>query len=266
MTESLNRAFMYGESVFTTMRMTDGVLKDWELHFERLRKGAEFVFGPFTDGDDWVAILKNRLEAKTMTLDGNKVVRLTLYREQARGLQKTSLVSVTDVKIHVSATPFEKERFENKMLKLRTCPVNKKPFWWPSFLKAGNYLETIISQKKFLQPGDDDLLFLSNDDTILESSVANIFIVRHNRLYTAPAGPDVLEGIMRRKVIDVAKDYFDSFEESAATVEQVYKADAIFGSNSVRGLFLIDQIDGHEITYNEQFMDKFELLKNRVSI
>lgn len=266
MTESLNRAFMYGESVFTTMRMTDGVLLDWELHFERLRKGAEFVFGPFTDGDDWVAILKNRLEAKTMTLDGNKVVRLTLYREQARGLHKTSLVSVTDVKVHVSATPFEKERFENKMLKLRTCPVNKKPYWWPSFLKAGNYLETIISQKKFLQPGDDDLLFLSNDDTILESSVANIFVVRHNRLFTAPAGPDVLEGIMRRKVIDVAKDYFDNFDESAATLDQAYKADAVFGSNSVRGLFLIDQIDGHEITYTEQFLDKFKLLKNRVLI
>ena len=199
-----------------------------------------------------------------MVLDGNKVVRLTLYREQARGLQKTSLVSVTDVKIHVSATNFEKERFENKMLKLRTCPANKKPYWWPSFLKAGNYLETIISQRKFLQPGDDDLLFLATDDTILESSVANIFVVRHNRLYTAPVGPDVLEGVMRRKVIDVAKNYFDSIDESAATLDQVYKADAVFGSNSVRGLFLIDQIDGHEISYTEQFIDKFKLLKSRV--
>ena len=150
------------------------------------------------------------------------------------------------------------------MLKLRTCPVNNKPYWWPSFLKAGNYLETIISQKKFLQPGDDDVLFISSENTILKSSVANIFVVRHNRLYTAPAGPDVLEGIMRRKVIDVAKTYFDSFEESATSVEQIYTADALFGSNSVRGLFLIDHIDGHEIKYTEEFVDKFELLKNRV--
>lgn len=267
MTESLNRAFMYGESVFTTMRMADGLLKDWDMHFERLRKGAEFVFGPFTDGPDWVAILKNRLEAKTQGLDGNKVVRLTLYRDQqARGLQKTSLISVTDIKVHVSATHFDKDRFENKMLKLRTCPVNKKPYWWPSFLKAGNYLETIMSQKKFLQPGDDDLLFLSPDDTVLESSVANIFVVRHNNLYTAPVGPNVLEGIMRRKVMDVAHEYFDQVEESPANMDQVYKADAVFGSNSVRGLFLIDQVDGHEINYNEAFMTKFELLKNRVSI
>lgn len=266
MSESLNRAFMYGESVFTTMRMADGTLKDWDLHFERLRKGAEFVFGPFTDGSDWVALLKNRLEAKTLGLDGNKVVRLTLYREQARGLQKTSLISVNDIKVHVSATVLEKERFENKMLKLTTCPVNKKPYWWPSFLKAGNYLETILSQKKFLRTGDDDILFLSPDDTVLESSVANIFVVRHNKLYTAPVGPDVLEGIMRRKVMDVGQDYFDYVEESATTVDQLYKADAVFGSNSVRGLFLIDQIDGHEITYSEDFLNKFTLLKNRVSL
>jgi 4-amino-4-deoxychorismate lyase len=257
---------MYGESVFTTMRMTDGVLKDWDLHFERLRQGAEFVFGPFTDGQDWVALLKNRLEAKTMGVDGHKIVRLTLYREQARGLQKMGLVSVTNLKIHISASPFEKERFENKMLKLRTCPVNKRPYWWPPYLKAGNYLETILSQKKFLQPGDDDLLFLSPDDTILESSVANIFVVRHNNLYTAPLGPNVLDGIMRRKVMDVADDYFDQVEESGASMEQVYKADALFGANSVRGLFLIDQVDGHEINYSEEFMNKFELLKNRVSL
>ena len=123
-----------------------------------------------------------------------------------------------------------------------------------------------MSQKKFLQPGDDDLLFLSSEDTVLESSVANIFVVRHNKLYTAPVGPNVLEGIMRRKVMDVAHEYFDQVEESGANMDQVYKADAVFGSNSVRGLFLIDQVDGHEINYNEAFMTKFELLKNRVSL
>ncbi len=49
--ESQNRAFMYGESVFTTMRMINGEMKDWSLHFDRMRRGDEFVYGPFTDGN-----------------------------------------------------------------------------------------------------------------------------------------------------------------------------------------------------------------------
>lgn len=263
--ESLNRAFLYGESVFTTMRMVDGIVKDWDLHFDRLRKSAEFMYGPFTNGSDWSADLKNRLEDR-LHGDGNKVIRLTLYREQARGLLKTELISIADLKVHVSMNVFDQTLSEDRMLKLRTCPVNKRPHWWPDFLKCGNYLETILSQKKFMQPGDDDILFLSSADTVLESSVANIFIVRHNKIYTAPTGPNVLDGVMRRKVISFAQEYFDSCEESETTMAQLLKADAVFGSNSVRGLFLVDQIDGREINYTQKLLDKFKLFKNRVWI
>lgn len=255
---------MYGESVFTTMRMVNGVPQDWEFHFERLKKGVEFVYGPFTDGEEWAGILRNRLEGKFQDLDGDKILRLSVYREQVRGILRSSLVSVTDLRIHVSHSPHDKSRYEERMLKLRTCPAVKRPNWWPSFLKAGNYLETILAQKIYLKPEDDDLIFLSTDDTVLESSVANIFVVRHNKLYTAPAGPNVLEGIMRKKVISVALDFFDEFAESKTSLEQLYRADAVFGSNSVRGLFLVDRIDDYEITYSEEFIDKYNRLRSRI--
>jgi 4-amino-4-deoxychorismate lyase len=256
---------MYGESVFTTMRMIDGVMKDWNLHFERMRRGVEFIYGPFTDGDEWIARLKNRMEGAFQDLSGDKVVRLTVYREQARGLIRTGLISVQDLKIHVNHSVFDSSRLDEKPLRLRSCGISKKPHWWPSYLKAGNYLETILAQKMYLKPGDDDLLFLAQNDTVLESSVANIFIVRHNKLYTAPVGPNVLEGVMRKKVCDVALEYFNDFEETETTMVQLLKADAVFGSNSVRGLFLVDRIDDYEITYKEDFIHKFEKLKDRVT-
>jgi branched-subunit amino acid aminotransferase/4-amino-4-deoxychorismate lyase len=150
------------------------------------------------------------------------------------------------------------------MIKLRTCPVNKKQHWWPSYLKAGNYLETILSQKRYMRPGDDDVLFLSEEDTVLESSVANIFIVRHDKIYTPPPGPNVLEGIMRKKLLAVALDYFVDFEETATTFEQLMRADAVIGSNSVRGIFLVDRIDDHEIAYKEDFLIKFHNLRDKI--
>lgn len=257
---------MYGESVFTTMRMIDGNLKDWDLHFDRLKRGVEFVYGPFTDGDEWKAKLKNRFEGVVQDLSGDKVIRLTVYREQARGLLRTGLISVQDLKIHLNHSVFDPARVDERPLKLRTCSISKRPHWWPSYLKAGMYLETILSQKMYLKPGDDDLLFLSQEDTVLESSVANIFIVRHNKLYTAPTGPNVLDGVMRKKVCSVALGYFEDFQESETTMEQLLKADAVFGSNSVRGLFLVDRIDDYEITYSEEFLEKFEKIKYRVML
>lgn len=237
---------------------------DWNLHFDRLKKGAEFVYGPFTSGDEWVMLLKNRIEDRLENESGDRIIRITLYLEGTRGVLGARLISVDQLKIHISSSVFDPARFEGKMLKLRTCAAMMKPLWWPSYLKAGNYLETILTQKATMQPGDDDLLFLSHKDTVLESSVANIFVVRHNKLYTAPTGPNVLSGVMRTKVLNLAGSLFDECSEAETTVEQLFKADAVFGSNSVRGLFLVDRIDDHEINYSQEFLETFELLRKRV--
>lgn len=256
---------MYGESVFTTMRMVNGDLQDWSRHFERLRKGVEFLYGPFLEGHEWFHLLKNRLDSRLLGQEGDKVVRLTVYREQARGLLKSPVISVHDLKLHIHFSDLDSSRFENKRLKLRSCPVIRKPAWWPSYLKAGNYLETILCQKVHMKEGDDDILFLNGTD-VLESSVANIFSVRKNVLYTAPPGPNVLEGIMRQKVLECAHEFFERVQETPVMLENILKADAVFGSNSVRGLFLVDRIDDYEITYSESFLEKFRVMGKRVLV
>ena len=261
MAESSNRAFMYGESVFTTLRMADGHLCEWEFHFDRLIKGVNFVYGPFLEGEDWIVSLKNRLEECVQALSGDQVIRLSVYTERSRGLVRSGILSVHDLRIHHSASPDLKE---NKMLNLRSCPAPVRPNWWPGFLKAGNYLETILTQKQFLNPEDDDVLFLSLGQFVLESAVANIFVVRNNKLYTAPTGPQVLDGVMRKKVLQEASHFFDSVEESALSIGELFKAQAVFGTNSVRGPFLIKKVDDHYFDYSQTFLSNFENLRKRV--
>lgn len=264
MSETQNRAFLYGESVFTTMRMVGGHIQSWDEHFSRFKSGIEFVYGPFTDDDSWAEVLKEQLEQRWLQESGEKVIRLTAYLEKSSGLVRSSLISVNDLKIVTTIKPFDENLLFNRPLKLRTCAAVMRPNWWPSYLKSGNYFQVIMAQKMFLKEGDDDLLFLSPADTVLESSIANIFLVRHNKLYTAPLGPNVLAGIMRQRVINLAQDFFDEVIESEATIEQLLKADAVFGTNSVRGVFLIDRIDHHEFKYDQDFLIKFSNLRDKV--
>jgi branched-subunit amino acid aminotransferase/4-amino-4-deoxychorismate lyase len=264
MSENNNRAFMYGESVFTTMRMIKGRLCDWDYHFDRLKKGVDFVYGPFSDQEDWAHNLKRRLEEKYSTESGDKVIRISVFFEQERGLRRASFISSNNLKISLSSSVFELPENDGKMLNLRTCAAPVKPIWWPSFLKAGSYLEVILAQKMFLRSDDDDLLFLSSEDTVLESSVANIFVVRHGKLFTAPLGSNVLDGVMRKKIIEASDLFFDSFEESASTFEQLLKADAVFGTSSLRGPFLIRRVDEHEYNYTKDFLTFFEKIRKQV--
>ncbi len=264
MAESLNRAFLYGESVFTTIRMENGRLKFWDLHFDRLKKGVEFLFGPFQDQENWIPILKNRLESTIQHQDGDQVIRWTIYRHQARGLRKLNLISISDLKIHVSIHAYEPERIGGQNIRLRTCPGFMKPHWWPEFLKAGSYLETILAQRVYLTDHDDDVLFLSPNDLILESSVANIFILKNNQLYTPPVGPNVLDGIMRRKVLEIAAEYFDEVNEESTTLEQAIRADLVFGTNSIRGIFLIKSIDGIDFQPSMDLLKKIDQMRLRL--
>jgi len=262
MAENTSRAFLYGESVFSTLRMIDGKLMDWELHFERLKKSVEYLYGPFLE-ENWEHFLRQQLEEKCIAESGDKVIRLTVYREKARGLGRANLIGINQLRISVASSSLD-DSSSDKRINLRTAPAESRPHWWPSFLKAGNYLFTILSQKLRLESGDDDLLFLGPNDEVYESSVANIFVVRNNKLYTAPLGPNVLDGIMRKKVIQASSVLFDSCQEVASTLDQVYKADAVFGTNSVRGPFLIGRVNEHSFQYKTEFLDQFENLRRNV--
>lgn len=255
---------MYGESVFTTMKMVDGILMDWELHFERLRKGVEFVYGPFTEGENWVSLLRDRIKNEASGLSGTSVVRLTFYLDHTRGLFRKQETSISHLRVHLYQTPLDTIQSDFKFYKLKSCPGFGKPQWWPSFLKAGCYLPAILAEKTHQATGYDDVLFVSQDGRILETSVANVFVLKNNMLFTPPLGPDVLDGVMRRKVLKLASSHFSSIREGHFTMEELFHADAIFCSNSVRGLFLVDRIDDHEITYNEEFLKKFRLFKDEV--
>lgn len=256
---------MYGESVFATMRMSDSQVLDWDLHFDRLKRGVSFLFGPFSQGDHFAEDLRERLENCWQREQGDKVLRLTLFRDQERrGLIRSGHSSVSDLRLHLKASPWDPDRSNDQPMNLRTCAAPQRPDWWPGYLKAGNYLETILAQKLFLKPGDDDLLFLSPSDTVTESSVANIFIVKNNKLFTAPSGPMVLEGVMRKKVIQLHDEYFSDCMEDASTLDQLYRSDAVFATNSLRGLMLVGKVDDQEIQVSSDLREKLNAFKKRL--
>ena len=255
---------MYGESVFTTMRMSSGRIHDWKYHFDRLKKGVEYVYGPFSDGAGWESVFEMELSAALRAQTGDKILRLTVYLEQERGLSLKRPLALKDLKVALFSTERETSDQGQKNFNLRSCPAPLKPDWWPGFLKAGNYLEILLLQKTHLRIGDDDLLFVSPKGTVLESSVANIFFVSHNKLYTPPVSAHVLAGTMRRKVIESATEFFESCHETEAPLDRLLKAEAIFGTNSIRGPFLIGRIDESPFHYSQDFSGMFDRLRKRV--
>ena len=78
----------------------------------------------------------------------------------------------------------------------------------PSRAKVnGAYVNSVLAKQDALDSGYDDCIFLDAEGHVCELSAANIFIVREGSIITPSTSSDILEGITRRTIIEIARRY-----------------------------------------------------------
>jgi branched-chain amino acid aminotransferase len=76
--------------------------------------------------------------------------------------------------------------------------------------------------------GYDDALLLTADGHVAEASAANVFVVNGREVATPPLVDDVLPGITRRAVIEIARDAGHEVVERRIDRSELYLADEVF--------------------------------------
>jgi branched-chain amino acid aminotransferase len=77
----------------------------------------------------------------------------------------------------------------------------------PSRVKAtGSYLNSSLAATEARQAGFDEAIFLREDGTVAEGSAMNLFMILNGKLYTTPPSADILVGITRNTVLELAHD------------------------------------------------------------
>src|ERR687885_776754 len=70
---------------------------------------------------------------------------------------------------------------------------------------TGSYINTALAVDEAQRAGFDDAIFLTQDGHVSEASAANIFLMRKDGLITPPVTADILEGITRDAVMELAE-------------------------------------------------------------
>jgi branched-chain amino acid aminotransferase len=70
---------------------------------------------------------------------------------------------------------------------------------------SGGYVNSALAKTEALLNGYDEAIVLGSDGQVSEASAANLYIVRHGALVTPPITSDILEGITRRVVAELAQ-------------------------------------------------------------
>jgi len=71
---------------------------------------------------------------------------------------------------------------------------------------TGAYVNSALSKTEAMLEGFDEAIVLNQDGHVSEGSAENIFLVRDGKLITPPVTENILEGITRATVIQIARD------------------------------------------------------------
>jgi len=112
---------------------------------------------------------------------------------------------------------------------------------------SGAYINSALARKEATDKGYDEAIVLSNDGHICEGSAENLFIVRDGVLITPSKSDDILEGITRKTIIELARDLKIPVEERPIDRTELYVADEAFFSGTGVQIAWLAKVDGRII-------------------
>lgn len=236
-----DRAFLYGDGLFETLLVVNGVPLWQDLHLKRLRLGADRLRIAVTVTDVQTRII----DACAHYKDAPGVVRVTVSRGGVeRGYAPSQGV---DARVRVSHGALERDPFAAlpcAVVATSSVVMGEQPLL--AGLKHCNRLEQVMAAAEAQERCLDDVLLRRIDGTYQCSSKANLFAVTGGCLLTSPCDRSGIAGTRRQVIMQTLAAQLDlEATEKSLTKADLCDADGLFLCNSIVGIRRIERFDEH---------------------
>lgn len=231
-----NRGFLYGDSIFETLRVLDGKVLFLEDHYFRLMASLRIVRMEIPMNftmeymEEQVLLLTDTLAAAP-----SYRARISVFRKSGGYYLPTN----NDVEFIVTASPldqplysFTEGTYEVDLFK--DFYVTKQLL---STLKSTNKMVQITGSVFAHENGLQNCLLVNDEKNVIEALQGNLFMLTGNRLVTPPVSDGCLNGVMRRQVLALAQKV-EGLEVVEASISpfDLQKADELFITNVIKGI------------------------------
>ncbi len=117
---------------------------------------------------------------------------------------------------------------------------------------SGGYMGSALAAGEANKQGFDQAIMLGEHGHVAEGPTENIFIVRDKTLITPAKNDDILEGITRRSILELANDIGIKTEERSIDRSELYISDEIFFTGTATQIAWIKKVDGRTIGSGEK--------------
>ncbi len=237
-----DHGFLYGDGVYETLRVYDGVIFELEEHLQRLFRSA-ILIGlniPLEINALKVSIYET-LIANTLR---NAYIRLTVSRGRGDiGLDPDLCAEPTIVIIVQEFKEYPKAFYEKGIsLIIAETRRNLKEALDPR-IKSLNFLNNILAKIEAKKRGVYEALMLNIYGKLTEGTISNLFFYKDSILCTPSLDCGILDGITRGLVIDLAKRENLRVKEGKFRIEDLYSAEEVFLTNTTMEVMPVSKID-----------------------
>lgn len=231
-----NRAFLYGDAVFETLKIVNGRILFFEDHYFRLMASMRILRMkiPMTFTMEFLESEVLGLVKDFNLLESSRV-RLSVYRNDG-GYYLPNDNTVAYL-ISVQPLPNKKYCFSTELYEVELYKdfyITKQLL---SNLKTTNKAIQVVGSIYAKENGYQNCLLLNEEKSIVEALNGNLFMVMDNTLITPPLTEGCLNGILRKNILSIASKI-----EGLVVLEvpispfDLQKASELFITNVIMGI------------------------------
>lgn len=230
-----NRAYLYGDGVFESIRIRNGIPLNLENHIKRMIEGAKAIKirVPSYYTIEFFDIRIREL-CKISNITEGAFCRISIDRMTGGKFKPDN----NEAQFYIEVKPLEHNQFvlNQKGLEIDIYTDIKKPKNILSNFKTKNCMIPIMSSINAQERQLDELLLSDDRGGILESSSSNVFVVSNGVLYTPGLEEGCLAGTMRMQIINLAIRNNIRVYESPILPQNLLIADELFLTNAIMGI------------------------------
>lgn len=229
-----------GWGVFTTLKVTEGVLFAFERHWARIARDAAAFHVPIPQDSEGVR--RKLLDLVESNHAYHSTLRLVIVRNDGSMWAGPSTGRKSDL---IALTADSKDWGD--AVKLSYVANGRHaacPFAGTKILSWAMNLTWIESAH---QRGFDEVILLNERGEVAECTSANIFVANGNRVWTPPLSSGCLPGITRELLLGEVHAPGVQVEEHTLMPADLENADEVFITSTTRDLLPVAQIEGRAV-------------------
>lgn len=237
----MDRSVFFGDGVYDTLFSINGRLHASERHFRRLAKSIDEISITGVD----IAEIQDALDRMIKQCNWNKI---DFYIQVSRGSQpmrshtwneepRPTLIIIANERHDLPAEYYQEgvKLFSHADLRWGRCDI-----------KSVNLLPNIMARQIATSAGGYDALLI-RDGYVTEGAGCSVLTVKNGALYAPPLTHEILPGVTREIVIELARNADIPVLLERRTLEQHCHADEAIVLSTKAGVLPIRSIDGQQL-------------------